>query len=284
MPSWHGQAAAPGAESFSLAVWAVLLFAGALYLIMWRQQRRMHRSWPLHRTAFFMLGLALLAWTFSPAQNIQAHTHIQAHMRQHLVSGMYAPLALALGWPLTLMLRSMSVRDARRLVRWSHVFPLHLMASPVGILVLNVGGLYLLYLTPLYDVMLNSALIHAVIAFHAVVAGFVYTAVVAGVEPVAVRAPFRSRLIVLLLGTAGHATLAKVLYAGLWPRGTADSPEELRAAAQLMYYWGDLAEVLLMAVAFRGWFQARGGGRGQRRARHEADRPAQDGAWVRETL
>ncbi|ACO48215.1 cytochrome c oxidase assembly protein [Deinococcus deserti] len=268
-------------EVFSLLGWGLLLILGALYLMMAARQRRKRQSWPVHRTASFILGLALLAWAFSPLQNALAHTSVRAHMRQHLVSGMFAPLALALGWPLTLLLRSLPVSSARRLIRWLHWPSMGLLTSPGSVLVLNVGGLYLLYLTPLYSHMLGSALLHTVVACHVVAAGFLYAVVLSGIEPVAVRTSFRARLVVLLLGTAAHAILAKVLYAGLWPRGTTDSPENLRAAAQLMYSWGDLAEVLLMGVAFWGWFQTQR--RSQRRARPEAELPVEEGntAWIR---
>lgn len=276
MPAGHGHAAAAGLPAFSLLAWFLVLLVGAGYLMMAGQRRKGHR-WPLARTVTFLLGLGLLGWAFSPGLNAAAHAGVQAHMTQHLAAGMFAPLALALGWPMTLLLRSLPVTAARRLTGWLRSRPLELVASPVGVLLLNVGGLYLLYLTGLYRLMLDSAVVHAAVAVHVVAAGLLYTVSLAGVEPVTTRASFRVRLVTLLLGTAGHATLAKVMYAGPWPRGMGDTPEQLQAAAQRMYYWGDLAEVLLMGVTFWSWFQARG-----RAARRKKLQPDEHGAvWVR---
>lgn len=260
MPAGHGHAVVTGLPAFSLLAWVLLLLVGSCYcsLTLVGQQCRRGRRWPLSRTVSFLLGLGLLGWAFSPALNTAAHASVQAHMTQHLAAGMFAPLALTLGWPMTLLLRGLPVTVARRLSGWLRSRPLDLVASPIGMLLLNVGGLYLLYLTGLYHLMVGSSLVHVAVTFHVVVVGFLYTVTLAGLEPLATRASFRARLVTLTLGTAGHATLAKVMYAGGWPRGTGEPPDRLQAAAQRMYYWGDLAEVLLMALAFWGWFQHQG--------------------------
>ena len=276
MHTGHGHAAV-GLPTFSLLVWLLLLLLGAGYLAMVAGQHRKGRRRPPARTVPFLLGLGMLGWAFSPGLNAAAHAGVQGHMTQHLTAGMFAPLALTLGWPMTLLLRSLPVRTARRLTGWLRSRPVDLVASPAGVLLLNVGGLYPLYFTGLYRLMLDSAVIHAAVAFHVVAAGFLYTVSLAGVEPVTTRSSFRARLVTLFLGTAGHATLAKMMYAGQWPRGMEATPEQLQAAAQRMYYWGDLAEVLLMGMAFWSWSQIRG-----RAVRREKTQPAENGAaWVR---
>ena len=256
--SGHEHGVTAGLLLFSLLVWTLLLLLGSCYLAMVDRQRRRGRRWPLNRSVSFLVGLGLLGWALSPELNAAAHASVQAHMTQHLVVGMFAPLALTLGWPITLLLRSLPVVAARRLSGWLRSPPVDMVISPIGILLLNVGGLYLLYLTGLYHLMLGSALVHAAVTFHVVTAGCLYTVTLAGLEPVIARASFQTRLKTLLLGTAGHGILAKVMYAGGWPRGTSETPERLQEAAQRMYYWGDLAEVLLMALAFWSWFQHQG--------------------------
>ena len=252
----HPVAATPQ-DAFSWFVWLLLLVVGVGYGVMVGRQLGKGRIWLWPRTCSFTLGLALLAGAFSPALNNLAHADVRAHMLQHLVSGMFAPLLLALGWPLTLLLRNLPVLMARRLIRWLHAPPFSLIALPVSALLLNVGGLYLLYLTQLYRLTLEHPAIHALVAFHVAAAGLLYTVVLSGIEPVATRAVFRTRVVVLLLGTAGHATLAKMLYAGHGAPGTADTVPQLQSAAQLMYYGGDLAELLLFVVVFQGWVQRR---------------------------
>ncbi|GGM22220.1 cytochrome c oxidase assembly protein [Deinococcus aerophilus] len=255
MPSGHSPAAHH--DTFSWLVWLLLLGVAVGYAVMVRRQHGLGHPWRGSRTGFFALGLAGLAWAFSPAVNALAHGDVRTHMAQHLVSGMFAPLLLALGWPLTLTLRSVPVSAARRLVGGLHAPPLSVIASPGGALLLNVGGMFVLYLTDLYRVMLEHPLVHAAVALHVVAAGVLYAVVLSGTEPVATRASFRTRLAALLLGTAGHATLAKMLYAGHGPLGAEHPVPHLQSAAQLMYYGGDLAELLLFVVVFQSWFRRR---------------------------
>lgn len=65
------------------------------------------------------------------------------------------------------------------------------------------------------------------------------------------------RLGALLGAAAGHSALAKYLYAhaGTLPPGLADpDPAAFRSAAQLMYYGGDVAELLLAVALFATWY------------------------------
>jgi putative membrane protein len=50
-------------------------------------------------------------------------------------------LGLVLGAPVTVVLRSVTTRHARRIARALRSRPLHLVANPVVALVLNVGGM-----------------------------------------------------------------------------------------------------------------------------------------------
>ncbi|GMA15171.1 cytochrome c oxidase assembly protein (plasmid) [Deinococcus metallilatus] len=270
MHAGHGMGtpSGPGADLPLLLPWGLLLAAAMLYGGLATRQVRAGRGWPAARSIWFALGSLLLAVAFSPALTELAHADVRAHMAQHLLTGMFAPLALALAWPLTLLLRNLPVQLARRLMGWLHAPPLRLLTSPVTALLLNVGGLSLLYLTPLYALMLHRPLVHGLVQFHVFAAGLLYTVVVAGIEPVVARAPFALRVAVLLLGTAAHATLAKLLYAGWWPHGTGNPPGQLQQAAKLMYSWGDLAEMLLAVLVFWGWYVRRG--RAQARARGSA--------------
>ena len=60
---------------------------------------------------------------------------------------------------------------------------------------------------------------------------------------------------VLVVSAGLHAWLAKLIYAGAGdlPAAALHSPAELRAAAQLMYYAGDGAELILAVALFGTW-------------------------------
>lgn len=237
-----------------LLVLGAILFA---YLAAAIRPRRQPRPWSRRRTAWFTVGIGLLALTLSPPLERLAHHDIRGHMIQHLLIGMFAPLGLVLAAPVTLALRTLPVRAARFVTTTLGSRPLRWIAHPATALILNVGGMYLLYLTPIYLATLTNSYLHQVVQIHFLVAGSLFAWAIAGPDSAPHRPGPLTRLIVLFLGIAAHATLAKVMYAYLLPRGTSYSDDQIRAAAQLMYYGGDLAELLLAVVLFSTWYRVR---------------------------
>jgi putative membrane protein len=71
--------------------------------------RRSARAWRAWRPITFAVGLVLVAAALSPPVEAAA-TGARGHMTQHLLLGMYAPLALVLGAPATLPLAALPVR------------------------------------------------------------------------------------------------------------------------------------------------------------------------------
>lgn len=255
-------------------LYLLVFFGGVVYAAMLWRQRQLGRTWPPGRSLMFALGILLVWYGLSPALMAAGHADLRVHMTQHMLLGMFAPLALVLGQPLTLLLRSLPVPAARQLTGVLHAAPLRWLLHPLTALTLNVGGIGVLYLTPLYAAMLGGGPLHLLVHFHIIAAGFLYSSVVAGVDPSPLRAPFAWRLGTLLAGAALHAALGKLMFAELYPRGTGQAPEVIEAAARQMYYWGDLAEALLACVLFWGWLKARDRERAKQRGGQGATAPA----------
>lgn len=242
----------PGlAPWLALSVPAALL---ALYVAACCRQRQALSPW---RLTSFALGAALLAVALAPPLAAFAHHDLRGHMLQHLLLGMFAPLGLMFGAPGTLMLRTLPVAAARRLVALLATRPLRVLLHPLSAALLDIGAMYLLYLTPLYALSMTNTTLHVLLHVHFVVAGCLFTWAIAGPDPAPHRPSLRLRLAVLFIATATHATLAKLMYAYGFPRGVTDDAETLRAAAQLMYYGGDAAELLLIVAFFALWFRRR---------------------------
>ena len=226
------------------------------YLLAVRAQRRAGRRWARGRTVAFAVGVGLLAVAAAPPLAAWAHGDLRGHMVQHVLVGMLAPLGLVLGAPVALALRSLPVPAARRVTRALRSGAVRVVSHPAAAAVLNVGGMVVLYLTPLYAATLTSPALHAAVHAHVLAAGVLFTwSVLGGPDPAPHPAPLGTRLGVLTLAIAAHAVLGKVMYGFLWPRGVAGAAE-VEAAAQVMYYGGDLAEALLVAALFARWYRA----------------------------
>ncbi|MEU9831797.1 cytochrome c oxidase assembly protein [Streptosporangium sp. NPDC048047] len=232
---------------------AVLL---AAYLAMAALRRREPRGWSPWRTAAFTVGAALLTAGLTGPVAAFAGTDFRGHMLQHLLIAMLAPLGLVLGAPVTLLLRSLPAARARRVTAVLRSRPAHVLADPWVALTLNAGGMAALYLTPLYGLSHADPLMHSLVHLHLVLAGCLFTWVIAGPDPAPRRPPVPRRLVVLGVSIAAHATLSQLMYAGLSVGVTAPGPE-LRGAAEIMYYGGDIAELLLALALVTTWRPAR---------------------------
>jgi putative membrane protein len=220
-------------------------------------QRRRRAGWSRWRLISFTLGCGLLVLALSPPMVEWGHVDLRGHMAQHLLLGMFAPIALMLGAPGTLLLRCVPVAAARRLTALLGALPVRCVSHPVTALLLNVGGLYLLYLTPLYRLTLSEPLVHVVMHVHFILAGYLFSWSIAGPDPAPHRPRQGIRLTVLFVAIAAHAILGKLMYGYGFPRDAGHELAEIESAAQLMYYGGDLAELLLALVFFTGWYRGR---------------------------
>ncbi|WP_407319173.1 DUF2243 domain-containing protein [Isoptericola halotolerans] len=175
-----------------------------------------------------------------------------AHMYQHLLVGMYGPLALVLGAPVTLLLRSLPPRRGRVVGRILRSAPVGVVAHPVSALVLTLGGLAALYLTPLYVAATENPGLHHLVHLHFLLAGYLFAYAFAGPDPAPHRPSVPARLWLLGVAVAGHAVLAQLLYANLFVQVPVPAPE-LQGGASLMYFGGDVAELLVAIAMVATW-------------------------------
>jgi putative membrane protein len=216
------------------------------------------RRWNHWRTASLVAGALLVAVALSPPVDELADGDFRWHMVQHLLLGMYAPLLLVLGAPMTLLLRTLGVRSARRLGWLLHLPPMRVLTHPVTALVLSAGGMYVLYGTPLYRVAAEQPVVHALVHLHFLLSGCLFAWVIAGPDPAPRRPPVPYRLVVLGIAVAAHAALAQLLYAG-WVFDIEAPASQVRGAAEVMYYGGDIAEILLALALVTTWRPRRAG-------------------------
>ncbi|MEU4626458.1 cytochrome c oxidase assembly protein [Actinoplanes sp. NPDC023801] len=215
-------------------------------------------GWPGRRILSFLTGAVLLVAGLMPGMSPWPAGDFRTHMLQHLLIGMLAPLALVLGAPMTLLLRAIPRRAGRVVGRLLRSRAVHAVANPVVALTLNLGGIAVLYLTPLYAATVRDPALHLLVHVHFLLAGYLFAWVVAGPDPAPRRPAVPVRLVILGVAIAFHAIFSQLMFAGLF----VDLPvprAEREGGAELMYYGGDIAELLLAAALVTRWRPRRQG-------------------------
>jgi putative membrane protein len=220
---------------------------------------RLHRRgdrWAATRTACLLAGSACVCAAVLPP--VSSHDeYFPVHVAQHLLLGMAGPAFLALSAPVTLALRALPPRPHRAVLRVLHSPPVGIVSSLPAAIVLNLGGLYVLYCTGLYRAAENNNLIHAAVHLHMFLTGCLLSWALIGLDPIRRRPGIKARLVALVVASAAHDTLAKLMYAHSLPVG-GGSLASRHAGAELMYYGGTVIDIALAVVLMAQWYQASG--------------------------
>jgi cytochrome c oxidase assembly factor CtaG len=250
------------------AVVVGLVLTAAVYLWASRRLRRRGDAWPVGRDVAFVGGglgtiaLALLWWP-----GVYDDTLFWAHMAQHMVLSMVAPIFLALGAPVTLALRTLPAGPRARLTRALRSLPAKILINPLVGFALLFGTPFVLYFTGLYETTLRNDTLHELIHVHFVLAGCVFFWPLIGVDPVPGRLPYPMRLILLFVTLPAHAWLgisimsSNTVIAGSYYRALARpwGPSLLHdqtIGGGLLWTTGDLVGLIVVAALFVQWSRA----------------------------
>lgn len=244
-----------GVDALTIMLLALAAAAAVGYLVMVHVQARHHRLWSRWRTLSFLAGVGLVGWAlWTPALPFE-HGDLRQHMLQHLLIGMYAPLAIVMSAPLTLVFRSLSPTRSRRLGSFLRTRPLRVLGHPAVAVAMNLGGLVALYFTPLYGWLADHPVAHVAAHAHFLAAGCLFAWAIAGADSVPHRLSVPRRLVVVGVAVAGHAIVAQLVYGGIWTQ-LAVNDAQRRGAGDLMYFGGDIAELLLALAVVTTWRNA----------------------------
>lgn len=228
-----------------------------LYLCAARHQQKAAKGWSSRRSFCFAIGILLIGLALSPWIAHQVHHNFRAHMMQHLLIGMFAPIALVMSAPITLLLRSISVNSARQLARCFSARPFYWLTHPATTLFFNIGGMYALYLTPLYALSLDNKFVHFFVHWHFLAAGYLFVWSLMGPDPLPHRTGAGFRTLILFISVAAHSLLTKLIYALHLPIDMGYEVEVIEDAAKIMFYGGDIAELVLAVIFFGLVFRER---------------------------
>jgi putative membrane protein len=239
-------------ELIPLALTLITLagYGGALIRL-----RRRGDRWSASRAACLVAGSLCVAAAVLPP--VSCHDEFfPVHVGQHLLLGMTGPAFRALSAPVTIALRTLP-RGPRRMLRLLHSRPAVVLSAPATAVLLDIGGLYALYLTSLYSAAERNDLVHAAVHLHMLLGGCLLSWAIIGVDPIRRRPGTTVRLAVLIIGAAGHETLAKLMYAHNRPAG-GGSITGRHVGAELMYYGGTVIDLALAIIVMTQWYQLTG--------------------------
>ncbi|HEU5455528.1 MAG TPA: cytochrome c oxidase assembly protein [Nocardioides sp.] len=252
---------------FVLTVW----IAG-LYLVGVVVLHRRGDHWPVGRTvSFVVVGMGLF-W-FATTSGLAAYdtTLLSVHMVQHMVLSMLVPLALALGAPITLALRTLPARPRRWLLTCLHSRVAKVLSFPPLTFTLYVLSPWALYFTGWYDASLSSTYVHEVMHVHLVLVGSLFFWPLVGIDPVPGRVGYPFRVLLVVLTLPFHAFLGvtimgqAALIGGDWYPSLHEGPMDIwlpepiddqHLAGGILWGAGDLIGLVFFAVLFAQWVRS----------------------------
>jgi putative membrane protein len=255
-----------------------LVLGVAVYGVGTAAMRRRGDRWPGTRTVAAAAGLGCLAAALAPPIATQDE-YFPVHVVQHLLLASVGPALLALSAPVTLALRTTPPAMRVALLRLARSRTVRALTHPVSVVSLNLGVLYAFYLTPLFGAVEERRALHVLMHVHMFAAGWLLAWYLIAVDPLPRPSGVRTRLAVLVAVAGAHDLLAKLMYAHVLPSG-GGTVEEIHAGARVMFYGGDVIEVLLAVVLLAGWYARTGREIDRTRRRRAASRPtALPGPW-----
>jgi cytochrome c oxidase assembly factor CtaG len=252
---------------FVITVWVAGLYLYGVHVLHRRGDR-----WPVGRTiSFVVLGMG--AFYFATASGLGTYdlTLLSVHMVQHMILAMLVPMALALGAPVTLALRTLPPRPRRWLLAVLHSWPARVLTFPPLTLLLYVVSPWALYFSGWYDATLHSAYLHEVMHLHLVLVGSLFFWPIVGIDPVPGRVSYPFRMLLVVLTLPFHAFLGVTvmgeteLIGGSWypdlhhgPMGSwlPEPIDDQHLAGGILWGSGDLVALVLFGVLFTQWVRA----------------------------
>lgn len=251
---------------FVLTVWIAGLYLFGVVALHRRGDR-----WPVGRTCSFIVGMGLFWWATSSGLAAYDTTLLSVHMVQHMVLSMLVPLALALGAPITLALRTLPARPRRWLLVCLHSRVARVLSFPPLTFTLYVLSPWALYFTGWYDASLNSDYVHEAMHVHLVLVGCLFFWPLVGIDPVPGRVAYPFRVLLVVLTLPFHAFLGvtimgqQELIGGTWypslhegPMGTwLPTPiDDQHTAGGILWGSGDLIGLVVFVVLFVQWVRS----------------------------
>lgn len=266
-----------------LPLLAVVVVSG-LYVLGVRKLQREHIHWPFGRTiSFVVFGNGTLLFATQGPLAFLDTTLLSTHMVQHMLLSMIAPIFLALGAPITLLLRVTKGKVRKTIASVLHSRVVKILSFPLLAGFIYIVNPWLLYFTGYYEATLTNSLLHNLNHLHFIMVGSIWTWSLIGIDPMP-RMGFPLRLFSIFVTLPFHAFLgltimnqsdgiARTYYESLnleWGPGVI---ADQQIAGGLLWAAGDVIGLLLFLALAIQW--SRDSDKEARRIDRDLDRQGQ---------
>jgi cytochrome c oxidase assembly factor CtaG len=195
--------------------WLMGVVAASWYLLAARRVNRANPRVPVPRwrIAAWLAGVAAIVIALASALDVYAGDLLTVHMVQHLVLTMVAPPLLALGAPVTLLLRDVSPRTRHRLILpLLHSRVVRLVASPIVAWSLFAVVMWLTHFSPLYNAALEDPSLHVAEHMVYLATGLIFWWPLVAADPIPGRMGYGTRLAYVGLQMPISAAVGLAIY------------------------------------------------------------------------
>jgi putative membrane protein len=242
----------------------VLVVAAGLYLYGVLRLRIRGDTWFIGRTlAFVPAGLGMIAVATVSGLGTYDDTLFSAHMVQHMLLSMVAPIMLALGAPVTLALRTLPARPRSWLLAVLHSRFFRLISNPLIAFVFFIATPYALYFSAWYPATLTHPLLHEFTHVHFLVVGCLFFWPLIGLDPLGANLPYPARALLMIISMPLHAVLGVVIMqgAGSFARSYYDGlhlswidpVNDQTTGGGLLWASGDVISLLMLSAFIFQW-------------------------------
>lgn len=256
------------AWSFDPTIVLPLVLAGAVYVLAVRRVDRAHRLSPIRRAriAAWFAGLVVIWLALqSPIERYDT-TLFSIHMVQHILLTLVAAPLLALGAPITLLLRAARPETRRRvLLPILHSWPIRVLTFPVLTWLLFASVMWGTHFSPVFNASLEEPFVHQLEHAAYLVAGCLFWWPVVGLDPSPWRMSEPVRVLYTFLQMPQNSFLGLAIVSAMVPLyphyatlrrdwGPSALVDQQMAGA-VMWVGGDLIFLAAMLGVVLGWMR-----------------------------
>jgi len=257
------------AWSFDTSIQLPLLRAalGWLWAVRRVNERHPNDRVPVSRSITFLLGLLVIELALqSPIERYDG-TLFSVHMVQHVMLTLLAPPLIALGGPITLLLRVARPNVRRRfLLPVLHSRVVRIVSHPIVAWILFAGVMWGTHFSPIFEHSLEDDAVHKLEHAAYLTAGLLFWWPAVGLDPSPWRIPHPLRVLYVFLQMPQNTFLALAIFSApepLYPhyvalqRAWGPTPlADQQVAGGLMWVIGDLTFLVAILGVVLAWMRA----------------------------